>query len=97
MKINLTPNFMAMITAHGKTRAYLHRFKIIESPECPCANGNQTVGQLLYDCSKLNNEREQLIAHISKEDNWSIRKSELVNKYLKQVIHYANSIDNEKL
>ena len=25
-KINLTPNFAAMITAHGKTRSYLHRF-----------------------------------------------------------------------
>jgi len=39
-KINLTPNFTAMITAHGKTRSYLHLFKIIESPECPCTNGN---------------------------------------------------------
>jgi hypothetical protein len=47
--------------------------------------------------AKLNNEREQLIVHISKEDNWPIRKSELVNKYLKQVIHYINSIDYEKL
>jgi hypothetical protein len=28
-KINLTPNFTAMTTAHGKTRSYLHRFKII--------------------------------------------------------------------
>jgi hypothetical protein len=56
-----------------------------------------TGASVLYDCSKLNNEREQLIAHISKEDNWPIRKSELVNKYLKQVIHYINSIDYEKL
>jgi hypothetical protein len=97
MKINVTPNSTAMVTAHGKTRSYLHPFKIIESPECPWAKGNQTVDRLLYDCSKLNNEREQLIAHISKEDNWPIRKSELVNKYLKQVIHFTNSIDYEKL
>ena len=74
MKINLTPNFTAMITAHGTTRSYLHRFKIIESPECPCANGNQTVCHVTYDCNKLNNERDKLIAHISKEDNWPIRK-----------------------
>jgi hypothetical protein len=80
-----------------KKRSYLQRFKIMESPECPCANGNQTVDHLLYDCSKLNNETEQLIAHISKEDNWPIRKSELVNKYLKQVIHYIISNDYEKL
>jgi ribonuclease HI len=87
MKINLTPNFTGMITAHGKTRSYLHRFKIIDSPKCPCSNGNQTVDHLLYDCNKENNEREKLIAHITKEDNWPIRKSELVKKYLKQVIH----------
>ena len=29
MKITLTPNFTAMVRAHGKIRAYLHRFKII--------------------------------------------------------------------
>jgi hypothetical protein len=88
MKINLTPDFMAMTTAHGKTRSYLHRFKIIDSPECPCTNGNQTVDHLIYDCNKLNNETDKLRAHISKEDNWPIRKSELVEKYLKQVIHF---------
>jgi hypothetical protein len=97
MKINLTPNFTAMITAHGKTRSYLHRFKIIDSPECPCSNGNQTVDRLIYDCNKLNNEREKLIAHISTEYNWPVRKSELVEKYLKQVIHFTNSIEYEKL
>jgi hypothetical protein len=26
-KIKLTPNFTALVTAHGKTEAYLHRFK----------------------------------------------------------------------
>jgi hypothetical protein len=31
MKINLTPNFTTMVTAHGNTRSYLHRFKIIVS------------------------------------------------------------------
>jgi len=30
-KINLTPNFTVMITAHGKARSYLHRFPIIVS------------------------------------------------------------------
>ena len=86
-----------MVTDHGKTRSYLHQFKIIEYPECPCANGNQTVDHLLYDCSKLNNDRETLIEHISKEEHWSVRKSELVKKYIKQVIHFTNSIDYEKL
>jgi hypothetical protein len=69
MKINLTPNFTANVTAHGRTRPCLHRIKIIESPECPCANGNQTLDHLLYDCSELNIERGELIAQVSKEDN----------------------------
>jgi hypothetical protein len=62
-----------------------------------CANGNQTVDHLLFKCSKLNNKREKLIAYNSREDNWPVRKSELVNKYLKQVIHFTNSVDYEKL
>ena len=74
---------IAMVTAHGKTRSYLHRFKIIESPVCPCANGNQTVEHIIYDCGKLNTERRKLIADISKEDHWPVgekRVSEQVPK-----------------
>jgi hypothetical protein len=59
MKINLSPKFTVMVTAHRKTGSYLHHFKIIESPECPCANGGQTVNHLLFDCSKLDKEREK--------------------------------------
>jgi len=29
---------------------------------------------LIYDCNKLNNEREKLIAHISKEDKLANKK-----------------------
>jgi hypothetical protein len=36
MKLNLTQNFTAIVTGHGKTKAYLHRFKIIEDPNCTC-------------------------------------------------------------
>ena len=57
--IKLTPNFTALVTAHGKTKAYLHHFKIIESPECPCDGGNQTVDHLIYECNKLQRERER--------------------------------------
>ena len=30
-KMKLTPNFTAIVTAHSKTKAYLHLFKIIVS------------------------------------------------------------------
>ena len=29
LNISVNPNFTAMVTGHGKPRAYLHRFKII--------------------------------------------------------------------
>ena len=92
MKITLTLKFTAMVTAHGKTRSYLHRFQIIKSPVCSCANGNQTVEDIIYDCGKLNNERRKPIADISR-DHWPVGKNVLVNKYLKQITHFINSID----
>jgi len=56
-----------------------------------------SVAYLLYGCSKLSNERGKLITHIPKEDNWPVRKSDLVNKYLNKFIHFINSIESEKL
>jgi len=97
MKLRLSPNFTAMLTAHGKNKAYLHRFKIIQSPECICEHGDQTTDHLIYDCEILYKEREKLIAYKSREEDWPVRKCELVNKYLKQFTTFANSIDYEKL
>ena len=65
-RIKLTPNLTAIVTAHGKTKVYLHRFKIIDSPKCPCETGNQTVDHLIYECKKLQKEREALISYIAK-------------------------------
>jgi hypothetical protein len=62
------------MTAHGKTKAYLHRLKIIQSPECICTEGDQRVGHLIYGCRKLEKERGKLIAHIYREDDWPVQK-----------------------
>ena len=86
-----------MTTAHGKTRSYVHRFRIIQSPECPCANGNQTADHLLYHCNKLNSEREAPIGYISKEDNWPVENNVLVTKYLKEFTKFTNPIDYGKM
>ena len=71
----------AIVTAHGKTKAYLHRFKIIDSPDCPCNGGEQTVEQLLYDCNKLRRERDKLIRNISNQDKRPVNKSAVMNKH----------------
>jgi hypothetical protein len=71
-KINLTQNFTILVTGHGNLKFYLHRFKIIEAPECRCGNGNQTTEHVLLDCGKLQEDRERLIAAVAKTDNWPI-------------------------
>jgi hypothetical protein len=95
-QIKLTPNFTAIVSAHGKTKAYLHRFKIIESPDYPCNGGEQTVEHLLYDCIKLQKERDKLIHNISNQDMWPVNKSDLVNKHIKYFMQFINSIDFER-
>jgi len=87
-KFNLTPSFTAMTTAHGKTRSYLHRFKITEFPECPCANGNQTADHLLYQCNKLNSDREAPTGYISTEDNWPAKKTRVGDQISKTVYRF---------
>ena len=52
-RLKLTHNCTATVTAHGKTKAYLHRFKRIDSPKCPCDTGNQTADRLTYECQRL--------------------------------------------
>jgi predicted hotdog family 3-hydroxylacyl-ACP dehydratase len=62
MKLNLTQNFTAIVTGHGKTKAYLHRFKIIDDPTCTCGKAVQTTDHLIYECETLTNERKKLKA-----------------------------------
>jgi len=57
MNINLTPNFTAMVTGHGKSNSYLHRFKIIKAPTCPCGNSDQNIDNLIFECNLLNKEK----------------------------------------
>ena len=38
-KIPLTPEFTALVTGHGKTKSFLHRFKLTDDPRCPCNDG----------------------------------------------------------
>ena len=96
-EIKLTPNFTAIVTAHGKTKVYLCRFKIIEFQECPCNNRNQIIEHLLYECTKLQREREELIRNISNQDKWPVNKCNLVNKHIKHFTQFVNSIDFERL
>ena len=74
MKINFSRNLTTIVTGHGNIKSYLHGFRIIDAPDCPCGNGNQTVEHILLECGILQEERERLITAVAKKDNWSIKK-----------------------
>jgi hypothetical protein len=85
------------MSGHGNIRSYLNRLKIIDNPKCPCKQTIQTVEHLIYQCEKLKHERGILKNSVLQTGNWPINKSELINKNLKQLIRYINSMDLEKL
>jgi hypothetical protein len=49
MNIRVTPNIAVTTAGHGKTTAYLHRFKLLDNATCVCTQGDQAV-----DCATAN-------------------------------------------
>ena len=96
-KIDITSNFTAMVSGHGKTRDYLQRFKLLESATCPCNKGDQTTGHLLYHCTLLQQQREIVEKDTLKHGIWPISKHDLITKRLKSFMIFTNSIEFEKL
>ena len=69
LKIVINPVFTAMITGHGKTRAYLHRFRIVEHATCPCGKVEQTIDRLITQCLILHKQREIFKSNVLKSGN----------------------------
>jgi hypothetical protein len=78
-----------MVTGHGNIKSYLYRFKIIQTPNCPCGNNNQTTDHLFLYCALLQEDRELLIAAVAKTDNWPINKDKLIQKHFKAFAKFA--------
>jgi len=97
MKINITHYFTSMVKGHGNTRSYLHRFKITETPTCPCGTKDQTIDHLLFKCELLNKERDSLISTVLKTDVWPISKYKLIRKHFKIFAKFTNEISFDKL
>ena len=97
MKININQNFTTMVTGHGNIISYLHRFKISETPICPCGTTDQTIDHLLFQCELLNKERDNLISTVLKTDVWPIIKDKLIRKLLKIFAKFTNEISIDKL
>jgi len=97
MKIPVTPEFTAIVTGHGKTRSYLHRFKIVENPSCTCNVGQQTPDHLIYECKHLQAQRSSPIKHMIRGGDWPPAHDELVTTYLTAFTRFIKSIDFQKL
>jgi len=89
LNISLNPNFMAMVTGHGKTRAYLHRFKITENAKHTCDKGDQTIDNLLNQCTLLQTQRELLKNNVLKSGKWPVSKQQLITKHLKSFLIFT--------
>jgi transketolase len=61
-KLTLTTKLAAVLTEHGKTRAYLHRFNLRDDARCihVCGHEDQTMDHLLFRCEKTSIQREVL-------------------------------------
>ena len=90
-------NFTAIVTGYGKTKAYLHRFKIIEDPTCTCGKAVQTTDHLIFECETLTEERKMLKTTALQQNNWPINKKELIRKYYKEFVKFISDIPFDNL
>jgi hypothetical protein len=97
LKIDINSIFTAMVTGHGKTRAYLHRFKSMEHATCPCGKGDQTIDQLINQCSILHTQRELLRRKFLKTGNWPAIRHEMITKHVKSFLRFIKSINFDQL
>ena len=98
VKLPITPEFTAMVTGHGKTKSYLHRFKLTESLTCPCNQGAQTPEHLMYACKILEVQRGSLKQNITAgRESWPTTISELVARHLDAFSRFVKSIDFNQL
>jgi len=95
LSIHVNPNFTAMVTGHGKTRAYLHRFKIVESAAFPCNKVDQTLDHILNKCILRQTQRDLFKEKVLKSGSWPVSKEELITKHLKSFLTFTKSINLE--
>ena len=90
----VSPEFTAIVSEHGKTKSYLHRFGILDNQTCPCKGGDQTPEHLISHCNLLETQRGVMKQTTQKSGGtWSTTNKELITKYLGPFTTFVNSID----
>ena len=97
LQIDLTQILTAQVTGHGKTRAYLHRFNILEQTTCTCKKGDQTTDHSINQCTLLQTQRQLLRSSFLKSGNWPASKYGLIRKHLKPFLTFTKSVDFDQL
>ena len=97
MEMTTTRNFTTMVTGHGNINVYLYRFKISETPTCPCGDTKQTTDHLLYECELLKTQRGTLRSIVPKSEGWPTSKHILISKYYKAFTRFTNQISFDNL
>jgi ribonuclease HI len=92
-KLTLTTKLAAVLTGHGKTRAYLYRFKLKDDARCICGHEDETMDHLLFRCEKTSIQREVLKQQTNQQRNWTECKQELISKHTNVFCDFIESID----
>ena len=95
-KIQLTAKLTAVLTGHGKTKAYLHRFNLRDNTKCICNEGDQTMDHILFQCTETR-KRDLLKLQLGARRTWPASKLELITKHKKVFTEYIESIDFDQL
>jgi hypothetical protein len=93
-KIKLTPKITAVLTGHGMTKAYVHRFHLSEDAKCKCGNEYQSTDHILFNCEEINAQRELLKQQMG---TWPASKVDLITKYKKEFFVFIESINFDNL
>jgi len=93
--IPISAECTAMVTGHGLTRSYLHRFKIIPNSTCPCGlKEEQTINHIILNCTQLETERRILRnAIVRTGDVLPPPFEQLTRKHIKTFTKFVRSID----
>jgi len=83
-------------TGHCHLNGYLHRFNIIETSECECGAGKETVEHYLLNCELYDEERDRLRRRVGAQ---GMRISLLLgdNEIIKETVEYIERTGRFKL
>jgi len=98
IRFPIISEFTAIVSGHGKTKAYLNRFNLTNNPMCPCNDGEQSVEHLIHVCRILEPQRSSMIQHITTRGGiWPPANNKLVARHLNAFSQFLKSVDFSKL